>query len=187
MTSIRIALDAASPIRLVIPHRPLCFFFFFFNDTAPPEIYTLSLHDALPISGPGQRGVPGRPRAGGRAYADQLLDADPLSPPPRAELKHLLNFLSSRCLSSALSQAVQRAPSREVWDGPTSGVSPWVRGPSGPDAEWPEDPGVDAQRFQEGPGVVHGEDVGGGEAAGVLRGYRGRRGLGDRVDVRVAD
>src|SRR6266542_6850530 len=26
------------------------FFFFFFNDTAPPEIYTLSLHDALPIS-----------------------------------------------------------------------------------------------------------------------------------------
>src|SRR5437763_14708182 len=24
-------------------------FFFFFNDTAPTEIYTLSLHDALPI------------------------------------------------------------------------------------------------------------------------------------------
>src|SRR6202011_3094773 len=37
--------------------RPRCLrmlmvlvFFFFFNDTAPPEIYTLSLHDALPIS-----------------------------------------------------------------------------------------------------------------------------------------
>src|SRR2546429_6313925 len=28
---------------------PLCFFFFFFNDTATTEIYTLSLHDALPI------------------------------------------------------------------------------------------------------------------------------------------
>src|SRR5579885_2799814 len=26
------------------------FVFFFFNDTAPTEIYTLSLHDALPIS-----------------------------------------------------------------------------------------------------------------------------------------
>src|SRR2546428_1867112 len=26
--------------------------FFFFNDTATTEIYTLSLHDALPISGP---------------------------------------------------------------------------------------------------------------------------------------
>src|SRR2546429_668144 len=27
-------------------------FFFFFNDTATTEIYTLSLHDALPISSP---------------------------------------------------------------------------------------------------------------------------------------
>src|SRR6478609_11887568 len=27
--------------------------FFFFNDTATTEIYTLSLHDALPISAPG--------------------------------------------------------------------------------------------------------------------------------------
>src|SRR5260370_29417745 len=31
-------------------HPPLFFFlFFFFNDTATTEIYTLSLHDALPI------------------------------------------------------------------------------------------------------------------------------------------
>src|SRR5437660_7745959 len=29
----------------------LPFFFFFFNDTATTEIYTLSLHDALPIYG----------------------------------------------------------------------------------------------------------------------------------------
>src|SRR5215210_8214251 len=28
----------------------VCSFFFFFNDTATTEIYTLSLHDALPIS-----------------------------------------------------------------------------------------------------------------------------------------
>src|SRR2546426_6079258 len=27
------------------------YYFFFFNDTATTEIYTLSLHDALPISG----------------------------------------------------------------------------------------------------------------------------------------
>src|SRR5258706_5208656 len=31
-------------------HHFLIFFFFFFNDTATTEIYTLSLHDALPIS-----------------------------------------------------------------------------------------------------------------------------------------
>src|SRR6266536_2228559 len=30
----------------------LLFFFFFFNDTATTDIYTLSLHDALPISTP---------------------------------------------------------------------------------------------------------------------------------------
>src|SRR5256885_11968374 len=30
-------------------HRFSSFFFFFFNDTATTEIYTLSLHDALPI------------------------------------------------------------------------------------------------------------------------------------------
>src|SRR5690348_17423834 len=37
----------------------LFFFFFFFNDTATTEIYTLSLHDALPICG----GRPGSRRA----------------------------------------------------------------------------------------------------------------------------
>src|SRR5258708_39129929 len=30
--------------------RSIFFLFFFFNDTATTEIYTLSLHDALPIS-----------------------------------------------------------------------------------------------------------------------------------------
>src|SRR3712207_6891640 len=32
-----------------ISRSKLCPFFFFFNDTATTEIYTLSLHDALPI------------------------------------------------------------------------------------------------------------------------------------------
>src|SRR2546427_12057932 len=33
----------------------LQYFFFFFNDTATTEIYTLSLHDALPILRQGRR------------------------------------------------------------------------------------------------------------------------------------
>src|SRR2546426_5119398 len=33
-----------------VRHSSHVFFFFFFNDTATTEIYTLSLHDALPIS-----------------------------------------------------------------------------------------------------------------------------------------
>src|SRR2546422_6671965 len=32
-----------------MPSRLSSYFFFFFNDTATTEIYTLSLHDALPI------------------------------------------------------------------------------------------------------------------------------------------
>src|SRR5215472_19202260 len=35
---------------LYVFHPLNLFFFFFFNDTATTEIYTLSLHDALPIS-----------------------------------------------------------------------------------------------------------------------------------------
>src|SRR2546426_6029496 len=38
--------------------------FFFFNDTATTEIYTLSLHDALPISQPGAFSSATRPAAG---------------------------------------------------------------------------------------------------------------------------
>ena len=38
-------------IRFVVFLFVCCFFFF--NDTATTEIYTLSLHDALPISGTG--------------------------------------------------------------------------------------------------------------------------------------
>src|SRR2546425_13241576 len=41
---------------------------FFFNDTATTEIYTLSLHDALPISGPARlAGEPPSPGDGIRA------------------------------------------------------------------------------------------------------------------------
>src|SRR5947207_13239315 len=38
-------------------------FFFFFNATATTEIYTLSLHDALPICRPGARGSPATSRS----------------------------------------------------------------------------------------------------------------------------
>src|SRR5690554_7867953 len=49
---------------LIRCHSILCFFFFF-NDPATTEIYTLSLHDALPISGCGGR----CPAAGGARSA----------------------------------------------------------------------------------------------------------------------
>src|SRR5439155_19439693 len=45
----------------LLPLPPLIYLLFFFNDPATTEIYTLSLHDALPISG--------RPRLPPRARA----------------------------------------------------------------------------------------------------------------------
>src|SRR2546430_12582688 len=50
--------------------------FFFFNDTATTEIYTLSLHDALPIFRSGGRmNRPTRPPIDGAALLDELLAA----------------------------------------------------------------------------------------------------------------
>src|SRR2546425_12838557 len=43
----------------------ISFFFFFFNDTATTEIYTLSLHDALPIWSLERRGRSGCSSSGG--------------------------------------------------------------------------------------------------------------------------
>src|SRR3989304_4722801 len=40
--------SAVGPSRAMLVHS-YTFLFFFFNDTATTEIYTLSLHDALPI------------------------------------------------------------------------------------------------------------------------------------------
>src|SRR2546427_7600868 len=69
-------------------------FFFFFNDTATTEIYTLSLHDALPISPLCQRGAgcfsrqgggpfPGRIRT--RTDPQPLRGMQPLRQAPRSE------------------------------------------------------------------------------------------------------
>src|SRR2546430_7235133 len=57
-----------------------CFFaFFFFNDTATTEIYTLSLHDALPICGGRSRRTP----ALGRQRVVPRLQGNQREPPDR--------------------------------------------------------------------------------------------------------
>src|SRR5438309_7234985 len=49
---------------------------FFFNDTATTEIYTLSLHDALPISRPARAARQDREQAAlGRAHRQEVLGA----------------------------------------------------------------------------------------------------------------
>src|SRR2546425_5300159 len=76
-------------------HREQNFFFFFFNDTATTEIYTLSLHDALPISPPHghdpaaagrvrQGDLPARRHGARRGLDDRIGDLHRLGPdPPR--------------------------------------------------------------------------------------------------------
>src|SRR3990172_479162 len=49
--------------RLNSSHGYISYAVFFFNDTATTEIYTLSLHDALPISCSGQNRPPPSTRA----------------------------------------------------------------------------------------------------------------------------
>src|SRR2546430_5563868 len=61
------------------------FFFFFFNDTATTEIYTLSLHDALPIfaAAQGQLAAPHRRHREMTAPRPRGTAADP----PRGDRK----------------------------------------------------------------------------------------------------
>src|SRR5256885_12562080 len=78
------------------------FFFFFFNDTATTEIYTLSLHDALPICQLGvgfgeavHRGG-ALARRGGAEVAQHGLAQDRKS--TRLNSSHLVNSYAVFCL-----------------------------------------------------------------------------------------
>src|SRR3712207_7657170 len=58
----------------------LLIFFFFFNDTATTEIYTLSLHDALPISKEPQPIFFHDPERGDRRMIDVGLEGPQFGP-----------------------------------------------------------------------------------------------------------
>src|SRR6266850_8250356 len=94
------------------------FFFFFFNDTATTEIYTLSLHDALPIrrphAGNAARPKPPRRRAG-RVRRDRRL-GHVRGPAPRPGIGDLRNGRpdSDRRATRAERVAVRPGPVRTV-------------------------------------------------------------------------
>src|SRR2546421_7840660 len=92
--------------------------FFFFNDTATTEIYTLSLHDALPISAwlvrtsvamrsnavitdSNSRGAPGE-NAGGGDRKSTRLNSSHLVCRLLLEKKNKTRFISDKARSSAL-------------------------------------------------------------------------------------
>src|SRR2546430_15756532 len=75
--------------------------FFFFNDTATTEIYTLSLHDALPISELETRdGHPEGPRAGIGGEKPGSGASPPRSQGPAGVYPHLRDRKSTRLNSS---------------------------------------------------------------------------------------
>src|SRR5256885_15297754 len=79
---------------VVVSHFPL-FFFFFFNDTATTEIYTLSLHDALPICSVGRfrSSCAHRPRASRNARARSGAQSREDRKSTRLNSSHLVNLV----------------------------------------------------------------------------------------------
>src|SRR6266436_9810256 len=70
--------------------RFLVYFFFFFNDTATTEIYTLSLHDALPIS------AGSAPAAPSSAPAGRATSTSGCAPGPQPRSEEHTSELQSR-------------------------------------------------------------------------------------------
>src|SRR5205807_10289393 len=79
----------------------LFFFFFSFNAPSPTEIYTLSLHDALPI-------YAALLLAGADRAADRLQAADGLAVPVRLHLQHRLRIRLRPCVDRGAGAADSR-------------------------------------------------------------------------------
>src|SRR2546421_6067205 len=95
-------------------------FFFFFNDTATTEIYTLSLHDALPIC----RG-PFRVFAFGIGYDVNTYLLDRLTErarglteyiQPGGDIEHAVGSLATKISSPVLTDLTLRAEGAELYD-----------------------------------------------------------------------
>src|SRR2546430_12347589 len=94
-----------------------CFcFFFFFNDTATTEIYTLSLHDALPISfhqePPSQPSVP-KPFRRGFGHGCLPPNSSVRSEEHTSELQSQSNLVCRLLLEKKKQICGQRLPSHE--------------------------------------------------------------------------
>src|SRR2546430_8456154 len=84
-------------------HRPSGIeFFFFFNDTATTEIYTLSLHDALPIS---KHQILRRSKKLGKRGFDRVLHTDAVAVPTTLQFRKGIDARSEEHTSELQSQS----------------------------------------------------------------------------------
>src|SRR2546429_5975700 len=95
-------------------------FFFFFNDTATTEIYTLSLHDALPISCWARPTARPTRRASTRARARDTVRASLTSPCATSSPRSAPCSTISASQSWSRSQVPPMAASRRRSEEPTS-------------------------------------------------------------------
>src|SRR2546427_10348309 len=100
--------------------HPLPFFFFFFNDTATTEIYTLSLHDALPIYDAQGLRQAERRRIGGPVSRHAL--SVPESPDLRLELVRSGDRESGLVHTRRTADGVERARARRGGRGGRAGA-----------------------------------------------------------------
>src|SRR5207253_10343367 len=87
-------------------------FSFFFNDTAPTEIYTLSLHDALPISVALERSAVALEQIGAALWAQVPPEPEPPEPDrksTRLNSSHVAISYAVFCLKKK--KEVKRQPS----------------------------------------------------------------------------
>src|SRR5256885_17194166 len=80
-----------------------CCSFFFFNDTATTEIYTLSLHDALPICTASQKARDSAAQSRGAAGVEFAAQADRKS--TRLNSSHLVISYAVFCLKKKKAMA----------------------------------------------------------------------------------
>src|SRR5258705_12934303 len=113
-------------------------FFFFFNDTATTEIYTLSLHDALPIWD--RSAQPDRPGRGVR----QDLRPPRSSRPPRVRLRRGRH--DHPCPARRQPEAADRPLPRAPIDGERDGAAEPRRGGGG---RTPRSPAEDGASIRE--------------------------------------
>src|SRR3989441_11030707 len=89
------------------------FFFFFFNDTATTEIYTLSLHDALPISAVAERIHPPLERRHGGSTGDRGKERGGVAGPPEI-LGDIRRVITREAGRTEVSRNAPRGPQHAV-------------------------------------------------------------------------
>src|SRR5437660_2456069 len=93
--------------------------FFFFNDTATTEIYTLSLHDALPISGGSDADTGGAASWDPDPRRRRWSSASPLAAPPdrkstRLNSSHVAISYAVFCLKKKMKAYIVRLEKMEI-------------------------------------------------------------------------